>query len=107
MVMISREVVESVNAVKENLTHPEKGAECIADVENMIETKKAHLWRADCGSCCGNVCSLVPQIDAEIEFLQNVLDALKVGDAKKAASSLGDYAVFLEKHYEIEHPNYW
>ena len=106
MLMISKETIESIIATKEKLANPEKKEECIADIENMIEIKQAHLWRADAGSCCVNVCSLVPQLDSEIGILQDALDALRDGDDSKAISLLQDYVTFLQKNYEIEHPNY-
>lgn len=107
MLMISKEAMESILAIRQKLDHPEKRAECIADIENMIEIKQSHLWRAEWGSCCGSICNLVSQMDNEMEILQEVLNAMGVGDDSKAASLLEDYIAFLEKHYEREHPNYW
>jgi len=107
MLMISKEAMESVVAIKEKLANPEKKAGCIADIENMIEIKQSHLWRAEWGSsCCGNICALAPQIETEIEILQEILDALKKDDNSKATSLLQDYIPFLEKNYEAERPNY-
>ena len=106
MLMISREVIESVIATKEKLANPEKKAECIADIENMIEMKQSHLWRADWGSCCGGIGSLVPQLETEIGILQETLDALKQDDSSKASSLIEDYLAFLEKNYEPERSNY-
>jgi len=107
MLMISREVIESVISTKEKLANPDKKVECIADIENMIEMKQSHLWRAEWGSCCGNICGLVPQLETEIETLQGALDALKEGDNSKASFLLQGYVTFLEKNYEVEHLNYW
>ena len=107
MLMISKEAMESILAIRQKLDDPEKRAECIADIENMIEIKQSHLWRAEWGSCCGSICNLVSQIDNEMGILQEVLNAMEAGDDSKAASLLEDYIAFLEKHYEREHPNYW
>ncbi len=107
MLMISKEAMESVISTKEKLANPEKKAECIADIENMIEIKQSHLYRADWGSCCGNICNLVPQIEAEIEMLQDTLNAMQEGSGDKASSLLENYIAFLEKNYEPEHPNCW
>ena len=106
MLMISREAIESVIATKEKLVNPEKKAGCIADIENMIEIKQSHLWRAEWPSCGGNIPGLVPQLETEIGILQETLDALKQDDNSKAASLIEDYLALLEKNYEIEHPNY-
>ena len=108
MLMISKEAMESVIAVKEKIAAPEKKTECIADIENMLEIKQSHLARADWGSCCGNICGLVPQIDSEIGMLENILEVLKGGDNNRAASLLEDYIVFLQKNYQPERPyNHW
>ena len=106
MLMISKEAMESVIAIREKVTDPKKKVECIADVENMIEIKQSHLARAEWGSCCGNICSLVPQIDNEIQMLQNILEALRRGDNERATSLLEDYIAFLQQNYEAE-PDYW
>ena len=66
MFMISKETMNSVFSLREKIADPEKRAECIADVENMIRSKESHLARADWGTCCGNICNLVPQIESEI-----------------------------------------
>ena len=106
MLMINKEAMESVIAIREKVTDPKKKVECIADVENMIEIKQSHLARAEWGSCCGNICSLVPQIDNEIQMLQNILEALRRGDNERATSLLEDYIAFLQQNYEAE-PDYW
>mgnify|MGYP001124777977 CR=1 FL=1 len=107
MLMISKEAIESVIATKEKLANSEKKAECIADTENVIRTKQSHLLRAEWGSCCGDICGLVPQLETEIGILQEALDAMKGNDSRKAAGLLQDYLAFLEKNYEAEHPNRW
>ena len=104
MLMISREAVESIVAIKAKLADPKKKAECIADIERTIEMKQSHLWRADAGSCCANLCGVSSQFEAEINILQSVLDALKEDDNSKATARLEDYLAFLEKSYEPEPP---
>jgi hypothetical protein len=106
MLMISKEAMESVMALKEKLASSGKEKECIADLENMIEIKQSHLARAEWGSCCGNICGLVPQIDNEIKMLQNTLEALRAEDNKKAVFLLGDYIAYLKENYKPE-PNHW
>jgi len=102
MFMISKETMHSVMALKEKLADPDKRAECIADVENMIKIKESHLARAEWSSCCGNICNLAPQIDSEIQMLQNILEVLRNGDSPKAASLLEDYIASLQKNYSPE-----
>ena len=106
MLMISKEAVESIIGTKQKLANPGKKAECIADIENLIEMKQSHRERAERGSCCGSICNLVSQIDSEIELLQDALGAMKEDDDGKAVSLIQDYITFLEKNYEPEHPNY-
>ena len=106
MFMISKETMNSVMSLREKIADPEKRAECIADVENMIKMKESHLARAEWGSCCGNICNLVPQIDSELQMLQNTLEVLRKGDSTKAASLLEDYIAFLQKNYSPE-PDHW
>jgi len=100
MLMISREAIEGIIAIKQKLADSGNKAECIADIEKTIEMKECHLWRADAGSCCANLG------DVEIEILQGALDALKEDDNSKAAVLLGDYLTFLEKSYEPEPPSH-
>jgi hypothetical protein len=106
MFMISKETMDSVMSLREKIADPEKRAECIAAVENMIKMKESHLARADWGSCCGNICNLVPQIESELQMLQNTLEILRKGDSTKASSLLEDYIAFLQKNYSPE-PNHW
>ena len=102
MFMISKEAMDSVMSLREKIADPEKRAECITDVENMIKMKESHLARADWGTCCGNICNLVPQIESELQMLQNTLDVLREEDSTKAASLLEDYIAFLKKNYNPE-----
>lgn len=105
MFMISKETVVRVMSLKDKLSDPRKTAECIADVENMIEAKESILARAEWGSCCGNICSLVPRIENEIQMLHTILGALRQGDTK-AATVLDDYIAFMEEGYTPE-PDRW
>jgi len=102
MFMISKEAMDSVMSLREKIADPKKRTECIADVENMIKTKESHLARAEWGSCCGNICNLAPQIDGELQILQNTLEALKRKDSTKASSLLEDYIGFLQRNYTAE-----
>jgi len=102
MFMISKETMDSVMSLRERVADPDKRAECITDVENMIKMKESHLARADWGTCCGNIGNLVPQIESEIQMLQNTLDVLRAEDSTKAASLLEDYIAFLKKNYNPE-----
>ena len=106
MFMISKETINGVMSLREKAADPGKKAECIAEVENMIKLKESHLARADWGSCCGNICNLVPQIESEIQILQDTLEALRKEDSVKAISLLEDYIAFLQKNYSPE-PNHW
>jgi uncharacterized protein CbrC (UPF0167 family) len=102
MFMISKETMNSVMALREKIADPGKRADCIADVEDMIEMKESHMARADWGTCCGDICSLVPQIESEIQMLQNILEVLRNKDHRKAAFLLEDYISFLQKNYSPE-----
>ncbi len=106
MFMISKETMNSVMSLREKIADPKKKAECIAEVEKMIKMKESHLARADWGSCCGNIGNLTPQIESELQMLQNTLEVLKEGDGRKAASLLEDYIAFLRKNYTPE-PEHW
>jgi hypothetical protein len=106
MFMISKETMNSVMSLREKMADPKNRAECIAEVENMIEMKESHLARADWGACCGNIGNLTPQIESELQMLQNTLEALKEEDNTKAVSLLEDYIAFLHDNYTPE-PEHW
>jgi hypothetical protein len=106
MLIISKEAMHSVMLLREKIADPEKRAECIADVENMIKIKESHLARAEWGSCCGNICNLASQIDSELQMLQNILEVLRKWDSTKASSLLEDYIAFLQENYSPE-PEHW
>jgi hypothetical protein len=106
MLIISKEAVHSAMSLKKKIANPEKRAECIADVENMIKIKESHIARAELASCCGNICNLVPQIESELQMLQNILEVLRNGDSTKAPSLLEDYIAFLQENYSPQ-PDHW
>jgi hypothetical protein len=106
MFMISKETMNSVMSLREKMANPKNRAECIAEVENMINMKESHLARADWGACCGNIGNLTPQLESELQMLQNTLEALKEGDNTKAFSLLEDYIAFLHENYTPE-PEHW
>jgi hypothetical protein len=106
MFMISKETMNSVMALKEKIGDPKRRAESIVEVENMIEMKESHLARAEWGSCCGNIRNLAPQIDSELQVLQNTLEALRKKDNPKASSLLEGYIASLKKNYTPE-PEHW
>jgi hypothetical protein len=104
MLVIGRGNLESIIALKHKLCDPEKESECIGELERIMNVKQLHLWRADSLSpCCGgDICSLVPQFEAEAGILRDALDALKAGENSKAANLLEDYLAFLQKSYRSE-----
>ena len=102
MFMISKETMNNVMALREKIADPGKRTDCIADVEDMIKTKESHIARADWGTCCGDICGLVPQLESEIQMLQNILEALRNGDRTKAVALLEDYISLLQKNYTPE-----
>ncbi len=106
MFMISKETMNSAIALREKMANPKNKAECIAEVENMIKMKESHLARADWGACCGNIRNLLPQIESELQMLQDTLKVLKAGDSAKATSLLDDYIAYLHKNYTPE-PEHW
>jgi hypothetical protein len=106
MLIISKEAVHSAMSLKEKIANPEKRAECIADVENMIKTKESHIARAELASCCDNIYNLVPQIESELQMLQNILEVLRNGDSTKARFLLEDYIGFLQENYSPQ-PDHW
>ena len=106
MFMISKETMNSVMSLREKMADSENKAECIAEVENMIKMKESHLARADWGACCGNIGNLTPQIESELQMLQNTLEALKDGNNTQAVSLLEDYIAFLHQNYTPE-PEHW
>jgi len=106
MFMLSKEAMNSVMSLRDKVSDPKKKAECVAELENMIKMKEAHLARAEWGSCCGNIRNLAPQIDSEFGLLQNILETLKSNDGKKARPLLDDYIASLQKNYTPE-PEHW
>ncbi len=95
--------MQSVIAIKHKLCDPEKKSECIAEIERIMDVKQAHLWRADSlAPCCGAMCNLAAQFQAEIEILGDVLKDLKGGHDSKAATLLEEYLAFLQKSYRSE-----
>ncbi len=106
MFMISKETMDSVMSLDEKMTDPKRMAECAAELENMIRMKESHLARADWGACCGNIGNLMPQIESELQMLQNTLEALTQGNNAKAVSLLEDYIAFLHENYTPE-PEHW
>ena len=106
MFMISKETMNSVMSLREKMADPKKKAECVADLENMIQMKEAHLARAEWSSCCGNMRNMAPQIDSELRLLQSILETLKSKDSKKASPLLEDYIALLKKSYTPE-PEHW
>jgi hypothetical protein len=93
-------------SVRDKMADPKKEAECIAEVENMIRMKESHLARAEWGACCGNIRGLAPQIESELQILQNTLEALKQKNSQKASELLDDYIALLQKNY-IPEPEHW
>ena len=106
MFMISKETMNSVMSLRDSMADPKDTAECIAEVENMIRMKESHLARADWGACCGNIGNLTPQLESELQMLQNTLETLKQGNNTKAVSLLEDYIAFLRENYTPE-PEHW
>jgi hypothetical protein len=106
MFMLSKETMNAVMSLREKMADSKSKAECIAEVENMIRMKESHLARADWGSCCGNIGNLTPQIESELQMLQNTLEVLKEGDKTKAVSLFEDYIAFLQQNYTPE-PEHW
>jgi hypothetical protein len=106
MFMISKETMNSVMSLRDSMADPKDTAECIAEVENMIRMKESHLARADWGACCGNIGNLTPQLESELQMLQNTLEVLKEGNNTKAVSLLDDYIAFLRENYAPE-PEHW
>jgi len=95
-----------ISTVKEKLASPLKKAECIADIEKMIDMKQSHVWRADMGSCRGSMCNISSQIEMEMGILRDAVEAVKEDDNSKASLWLENYLAFIEEHYENEHPTY-
>ena len=105
MFMIDKEGVrKDIRAIEEKLTSLSKKMECIADIEKIIDMKESHVWRADAGSCRGNVCDISSQIEIEIGILQDAVGSIKEGNNKRAVASLEDYVAFIEKYYNDERP---
>jgi len=106
MFMLSKEAMNSVMSLRDKVSDPKKKAECVAELENMIRMKEAHLTRADWGSCCGNIRNLAPQIESELGVLQSILETLKSKDGRKARPLVDDYIASLQKNY-VPEPEHW
>ena len=104
MLIINKESAKTnITAIKEKLADPEKRTECISEIENLIDMKRSHIWRAESiAPCCGNICGLASLFEAEIENLQKTLNALNKNANGKAAVLLEDYLALLEKNYKDE-----
>jgi hypothetical protein len=104
MLVISRNDMQSVIAIRRKLFDAEKKSECIGDIERIVDVKQAHLWRVDSLSpCCGGAtCNLTAQFQSEIEILENVLGCLEDGNNSTAAALLEEYLAFLERSYTSE-----
>ena len=106
MFILSKEALNDVTSLREKMANPKNGVKCVAEVEKMIKTKESHLARADWGACCGNIGNLSPQLETELQMLQETLKVLQTGDNTKAISLLDDYITFLHKNYTPE-PEHW
>jgi accessory colonization factor AcfC len=106
MLIVSKETMNSALSLREKMANREKRAECIADLENMINIKESHLARAEWASCCGNICNLASQIDSELRILRNSLEVLKKKDSSKASALFEDYIALLQENYTPE-PEHW
>lgn len=106
MFTLSKETLNNVMALRETMAEPRNRAECVAEVEKMIKMKEAHLARADWGACCGNIRNLSPQIETELQMLQNILQILEADESVKAVSLIDEYIAYLHKNYTPE-PERW
>ena len=107
MLMIDkRSIREDVHTLKQKLASPSKKLECVTDIEKIIDMKQSHLWRADLGSCSGNICNISSQVEIEMGILRDAVEAIKGDDNSKAVSLLENYVAFIERNYEDEHPAY-
>ena len=87
--------VNTVKATREKLDKLDKTDEVIADITKMIEIKKALLWRADAGTCCGSLCNIASSLSSEISMLENALSKLEKGDKDAARQLLSEYEQIL------------
>ncbi len=101
MFMISREAIGSVMSLKDRLSDPRKMGECIPDVETMIAEKESILARAEWGSCCCNINSLVHRLEGEIQMLHTILGLLRKGDSR-VATVLDEYIALIQEGYTLE-----
>ena len=107
MLMMDKEDVErAMAATKDRLGDPEAREECIADIQKLIQMKESHMWRADQGSCVGNLCNISSLVDMEIDILKKAIDAMTRGDGGGAAALLDEYVAFVDKHYDNERTPY-
>ena len=83
---------ETVDAIRQKLSAPEKKQEVVDDVERMLNIKQTLFWRADAGSCGGSLCNLASQRDREVYLLEDILTALESNDNPRADFLLGEYA---------------
>lgn len=107
MLMMDKDDVErAITATKERLVGPEAREQCVSDIQKLIDIKQSHMWRAEYGSCVGNLCNISSLVEMEIGILQNVIDAIKAGDGGKAAALLDEYVAFIDVHYDDERTPY-
>ena len=84
---ISKDQTRSLRDRLSGSGQPESGIE---EVKKMIDIKSTLLWRADYAcACVGN--GPMNSLYAEVQILENVLDAMENGDGLKAAAILDEY----------------
>jgi len=107
MLMIDKDDVRQMVALtKRKLAAADSKNECVAELQKLVDIKKSHMWRAEYGSCVGNLCNISSLVDMEITILQQTIEAVRGGDGRKASELLDSYLSFIDTHYDDERAPY-
>lgn len=107
MLMIDKEDVRQMVALtKRKLAAADLQEECVAGLQKLVDIKQSHMWRADHGSCVGNLCNISSLVDMEIKILQQTIEAVRAGYGHRASELLDSYLSFIDMHYDDERTPY-
>ena len=87
---------ERVKTIRNKLSNPVTIQGAVGDIKRMLEIKQSLLWRADAGTCCGNLCKINTSLAHEVTLLENALSTVANNNIAKAVRILKDYEQLLE-----------
>lgn len=97
-------VREAVDAIKSKLADADDTAQGMADLQGIIATKEAHLWRASVHCSYARVVELGSLLEMELKFLYGAAEAIEQGNSGRAMGLLDDFLDFVDENYTDETP---